>query len=147
MLALAQKRVKATYVKFQMEDCRASSLSAETFDTAFMSLVIHFTDPEKTLTEMRRVLKPGGTLVIANLNIDALHGLDLFRCRIRIIFLGLTGYRMKPPKRFGNNMMSEKQLCDLLGKFKFRVICAETIRDMSHPSYIPVQYIKAVKAI
>jgi len=68
MLALAQHRVKATNVTFQTEDCQKSSLSDGAFDTAFLSLVIHFTDPAKTLAEMHRILKPGGALIIANLD-------------------------------------------------------------------------------
>ena len=131
--------------KFQIEDCQRTSLPAEAFDTAFMSLAIHFTDPEKTLAEMRRILKPGGTLIISNHDVDALRGLDLIRCWIRVIYRGLTGYRMKPPKGFGNNVMSEKQLCDLLGKFKFEILSAEAIKDTSRSSHIPVEYIKAVK--
>jgi ubiquinone/menaquinone biosynthesis C-methylase UbiE len=47
MLRLALEQVKASPVRFQIGDCRRTSLPAETFDTAFMSLVIHFTDPEK----------------------------------------------------------------------------------------------------
>jgi len=146
MLLLAQERVKANNVKFQIEDRQKTSLPAEAFDTAFMSLVIHFTDPEKTIAEMRRILKPGGSLIISNLDVGALRGLDLIRCRIRIIYCGLTGYRVKPPKGFGDNVMSEKQLCDLLGKFQFEILSAETVRDTSRPSHIPVQYIKAAKA-
>src|SRR6516162_8419383 len=129
MLALAQERVRANNVKFQIEDCQKTSLPAEAFVTAFISLVIHFTDPEKTVAEMRRILKPGGILIISNLDLGALRGLDLIRCRIRIIYGGLTGYRVKPPKGFGDNVMSGKQLCDLLGKFKFEILSAETIRD------------------
>jgi ubiquinone/menaquinone biosynthesis C-methylase UbiE len=102
MLRLALEQVKASPVRFQIGDCRRTSLPAETFDTAFMSLVIHFTDPEKTLAEVRRILKPGGTLIISNLDVDALRGLDLIRCQIRVIYRGLTGYRMKPPKGVGN---------------------------------------------
>ena len=81
-------------MRFEIGDCRRTSLPAETFDTAFMSLVIHFT--------CGRILKPGGTLIISNLDVDALRGLDLIRCQIRVIYRGLTGYRMKPPKGFGN---------------------------------------------
>ena len=146
MLAVAQEQVKANNVKFQIEDCQRTSLPAEAFDTAFMSLVIHFTEPEKTLTEMRRILKPGGRLIISNLDIGALRGLDLLRCRIRIIYRGLTGYRAKPPKGFGNNVMTEKQLRDLLDQLEFKILKTETISDRSRSSHIPVQYIKAVKA-
>ena len=51
-LAVAKKQIKAANVKFQLEDCRKTSFPDGAFDTAFMSLVIHFTQPEKALAEM-----------------------------------------------------------------------------------------------
>jgi ubiquinone/menaquinone biosynthesis C-methylase UbiE len=54
-----------------------------------MSLVIHFTQPQKTLAEMRRILKPGGRLLIGNLDPDAVNGLGRLRCMIRILYHGL----------------------------------------------------------
>ncbi len=145
MLALAKGQIKAANVTFQVEDCQKTSLPDGAFDTAFMSLVIHFTEPEKTLAEMRRILKPGGMLIIANVDPGALTGLDRVRCLIRILYRGITGYRVKPPKGFGKNMMTEKQLCDLLGKSRFEVVSTETIKDTSRSSNIPVEYIRAVK--
>ena len=123
-----------------------TSLPDSAFDTAFMSLVLHFTEPAKTLAEMRRILKPGGTLIIANVDPRArVNGLDRVRCLIRIFYHGATGYRTKPPKGFGKNVMTEKQLCDLLGKSGFKVISAEMIKDPSRSSNLPVGYIRAVK--
>ena len=145
MLALAKERIKAARVTFQVEDCQATSFPDEAFDTAFISLVIHFTEPEKTLAEMYRILKPGGTLIISNLDPGALNGLDRVRCLIRILYHGLAGYRVKPPRKFGKNIMTEKQLCDLLGKSGFEVASTETIKDTSRSSNIPVEYIRAVK--
>ncbi len=145
MLAVAQAQIKATNVTLQVEDCQKSSLPDGTFDTAFISLVIHFTEPDKTMAEMHRILKPRGTLIIANLDPRALNGLDRLRCLIRILYRGFTGYRVKPPKGLGKNVMTEKQLCDLLGQFGFKVVSTETIRDTSRSSNIPVEYIRAVK--
>lgn len=145
MLAVAQAQIKATNVTLQVEDCQKSSLPDGTFDTAFISLVIHFTEPDKTMAEMHRILKPRGTLIIANLDPRALNGLDRVRCLIRILYRGFTGYRVKPPKGLGKNVMTEKQLCDLLGQFGFKVVSTETIRDTSRSSNIPVEYIRAVK--
>ena len=145
MLALAKERIKATNVTFQVEDCQATSLPDEVFDTAFISLVIHFTEPEKTLAEMRRILKPGGTLIISNLDPGALNGVDRVRCLIRILYHGLTGYRVKPPKGFGKNIVTEKQLRELMGKSGFKVASTETIKDPSRSSNIPIEYIRAVK--
>jgi ubiquinone/menaquinone biosynthesis C-methylase UbiE len=145
MLALAKERIKAANVTFQMEDCQETSFPDEVFDTTFISLVIHFTEPEKTLAEMRRILKPGGTLIISNLDPSALNGVNRVRCLIRILYHGLTGYRVKPPKGFGKNIITERQLCDLLLKSGFEVASTETIKDMSRSSNIPVEYIRAVK--
>jgi ubiquinone/menaquinone biosynthesis C-methylase UbiE len=119
-------------------------LSDRAFDTAFLSLVIHFTDPAKTLAEMHRILKPGGALIIANLDPRALKGPDRVRCLIRVLYHGFTGYRLKPPKGFGRNVMTEKQVCELLEKSGFRVVTAETVRNTSRSSNIPIEYIRAV---
>lgn len=145
MLALAKDQIKAANVTFQAEDCQRTSLPDGAFDTAFISLVIHFTEADKTLAEMRRILKPGGTLIISNLDPRALNGLDRVRCLIRILYHGLIGYRVKPPKGFGKNVMTGKQLCDLLGKSGFVVVSTETIKDTSRSSNIPVEYIKSAK--
>ena len=95
MLALARDQIKAANVTFQTEDGQQTSFRDAAFDTTFMSLVIHFTEPDKTLEEMRRILKPGGTVIIANLDPGALNGLDRVRCVIRILYHGLTGYWVK----------------------------------------------------
>lgn len=145
MLSLAKDQIKAAHVTFQVEDCQKTSLPDGTFDTAFISLVIHFTEPAKTLAEMRRILKPGGTLIVANLDPAALSGLDHVRSLIRILYRGVTGYRTKPPKGFGKNVMTEKVLCDLLSRSGFEVVSMETLKDPSRSSSIPIEYIRAVK--
>jgi len=145
MLALAKARIKAPNVAFRVEDCQKTSLKAGTFDTAFMSLVIHFTEPPETLEEMRRILKPGGTLLILNLDPRALIGFNRLRAVIRILYRGVVGYRLKPPKGFGSNVLTAKELCDLLVTSGFRVVGVETIDDGSRSSNIPVEYVRAVK--
>ena len=146
MLALAKDRIKAANVTFQEEDCQNTSLLDAAFDTAFIGLVLHFTDPIKTLSEMRRILKPGGTLIIVNLDLPALRGLDRLRCLVRILVRGMTGYRVKPPKGFGKNVMSEEQLRGLLGRSGFGAISSEVFRDLSRSSNIPLEYIRGVKS-
>jgi len=146
MLEVARSRIIANNVRFQEEDCQATSFLGAAFDSAFISLVLHFTEPRKTLLEMHRILKAGSTLVIANLDVHALRGLDRARCLARILYHGLTGYRVKPPKRFAKNMLSEKQLCNLLNQCGFTVKNTETFRDTSRSSNIPVEYIRAVKS-
>ena len=145
MLTLAREQIKAANVTFRIEDSQKTSFHDAIFDTTFMGLVIHFTEPAKTLAEMRRILKPGGTLILSNLDPGALSGLDRVRCWFRVLYQGITGYRVKPPKGFGRNVLTEEQLCNLLANSGFEVVSAETIKDTSRSSNIPVEYIRAVK--
>ena len=145
MIAFAKQRTSAANVKFQPEDCERTSFPAESFETAFISLVMHFTEPSKTVAEMHRILKPGGTLIIANLDPLALKGLARLRCWTRILYHGFVGYRTKPPKGFGKNLMTGNQLRELLEKSGFQVLSTETIKDPSRSSNIPVQYVRAVR--
>ena len=145
MVDLARSRVRAANVTFQPEDCQRSSFADESFDTAFMSLVIHFTQPEEALKEMHRILRPGGTLIITNLDPGALRALDRLRFFARILYRGLVGYRTKPPKGFGGNMLTEKQLRNLLRESGFEVSSTETVRDSSRSSNVPIEYVRARK--
>ena len=146
MLDVAKIRVHASNVRFQVEDCQKTSLPDDALDSAFISLVLHFTDPKKTFLEMHRMLKVGGMLIVANLDLHALRGLHRARSMVRILYHGLTGYRIKPPKNFAKNMLTEKKLRKLLNQCGFMVMDSETIRDTSRSSNIPVEYIRAVKA-
>ena len=146
MLDVANQRVNAPNVTFQAEDCQRTSLPDGAFDTAFISLVIHFTVPEHTVAEMYRILRPDGTLIVVNLDPQALNGLARIRSLIRIVYQGVGGYRIKPPKGFGRSVVTETQLRELLGRSGFRVGSTETIRDSSRSSNIPVEYVRAAKA-
>lgn len=145
MLAVAKERVNAHNVTFQMEDCQKTSFPPAAFDAAFLSLVLHFTEPDKTLVEMHRILRTGGVLIIANLDLRALTGVARIRSLVRILYRGLSGYRVKPPKGFGRNVVTEKQLCDLLRQSSFRVLASETFTDDSRSSNVPIGYVCAEK--
>ena len=145
MLALAMRNTKASNVTFRQEDCQQTSFPDSTFDTAFLGLVLHFTDPPKALAEMRRILKPGGTLMIHNPDPLPLRGWDRFRWLARGYFYGITRYRTKPPKGLLKQVLSEQQLCDLLATSGFQVLSSETIRNTSRSYNIPIECIKAVK--
>ena len=145
MLDLARSRVRVANVTFQPEDCQHTSFPDGSFDTVFLSLVIHLTQPREALKEMHRILRPSGTLIITNLDMRALQALDRLRCFARIFYQGLVGYRTKPPRGLGKNIMTEKQLCNLLRESGFEVSGTETIRDPSRSSNIPIEYVKARK--
>jgi ubiquinone/menaquinone biosynthesis C-methylase UbiE len=145
MLAVAKQNVRAANVTFQQEDCQQTSFAAASFDTVFLSLVLHFTQPTSTLAEMRRILRPGGTLIISNPDPALLSGFNRFRWLARGYFYGITRYRTKPPKGLFANVLTEKQLCDLLVKSGFEVQSTEIIRNTVQTYNLPLEYIKAVK--
>ncbi len=66
-LVVARQRAAAeglTQVSFEVEDAEALTLPDASFDRVLCSLgLMHFPNPEKALSEIRRVLKPGGRLV------------------------------------------------------------------------------------
>src|SRR5262249_41657378 len=134
MLEIARRRVSAANVSFQVEDCQSTSLPSGELDAAFVSLVLHFTEPQRALAEMRPLLKPGGVLIIANLDPRALRGFARVRAMARVVFQGAIGYRVKPPKGFGSNVLTERALCDLLEQTGFRLASADTIADPAQPS-------------
>jgi ubiquinone/menaquinone biosynthesis C-methylase UbiE len=62
-IAFAKTKPAAKRVKFQIGDAQALPFGSGEFDAATMALVITFIpDPQKAVSEMARVVKPGGTL-------------------------------------------------------------------------------------
>jgi ubiquinone/menaquinone biosynthesis C-methylase UbiE len=69
MIGAAQRRAVArdlAGVSFQRMDAEFPGFPDESFDVVLCSLgLMYFPDPSRSLAEMRRVLKPGGRLVVA----------------------------------------------------------------------------------
>jgi ABC-2 type transport system ATP-binding protein len=145
MLALVEERLQAHNITFQLQDCQRTSLEEAAFDTAFLSLVLQFTDHDQTLAEMHRVLKPGGLLIIANLDVYALPVARRMGCLFRVVYHGRRGYRVRPPRRFGRNVIGQAELCALLAATGFSVLGSETMTNPSRASYIPINFIRAQK--
>ena len=144
MLDLARRDAPVN-VTFQVEDCQRTSLPDASYDTAFVSLVLHFTDPARVIAEMHRILRPGGTLIIANLDPQALGGFDRVRAMLRILFRGISGYRVRPPRRLGRNVLTAEALTDLLQRSGFQLATCETFTNPARSSSIPIDYVRAVK--
>jgi ubiquinone/menaquinone biosynthesis C-methylase UbiE len=69
MLAQAARRnaaaIAAGQVELRVDDARSLPYPDETFDKAFATNVVYFwNDPAAALREVRRVIKPGGTLAL-----------------------------------------------------------------------------------
>jgi ubiquinone/menaquinone biosynthesis C-methylase UbiE len=67
MLALAERRAHelSLDVEFRLGDAQQLDFSDEEFDTVVATLLLSTVpDPERALSEMRRVLRPGGRLLL-----------------------------------------------------------------------------------
>ncbi len=66
MLAVSKKRLSAyDNIKLSKENCLELSYAAESFDAVVIINLLHvIADPHKALTESRRVLRPGGRVVV-----------------------------------------------------------------------------------
>ena len=92
-LAFARTRPAARLAKFRQGDAMALPFPDSSFDMAVMALVIFFVpDPAKGLSEMARVLRPGGTM--------AAYAWDMFGGGFPLepIFVELRAINIAPPK-------------------------------------------------
>jgi ubiquinone/menaquinone biosynthesis C-methylase UbiE len=67
MIEVARRKGFPANVGFQQLDIEESNLPGDLYDRIFCNAVFpHFSDKPKTLLEIHRLLKPGGTLVISH---------------------------------------------------------------------------------
>jgi ubiquinone/menaquinone biosynthesis C-methylase UbiE len=68
MLALGRRRAEAAglAIEFRHADAQALDLPDESFDLVLSNFGLGGTDPEKSLPQLRRVLRPGGRLALSH---------------------------------------------------------------------------------
>ena len=79
MIAVAkQKHPNLENVTFCTEDCYQTKYQADSFDTVFMGNLIHVVlEPARALAEAKRVLKPGGKIILLSYTGDQMTPEDL----------------------------------------------------------------------
>ena len=141
MVRLARENVTGfTNIQFQVADCQNTTFPDREFDTAIMSLVLHHVEnADMTLSEMKRILKPGGTLIIANLTT----GLNLAYFLLFVMRSYYLGFRISRTIMPMPKLLSQPVLRDKLESTGFKVILVERMKDTSGVANPPVDYIKA----
>ena len=88
----------------------------ETFDLVTCFLVMpHVPDDKVALTELARVLKPGGTLAISGHGLGfPLRYLKRFRLKPLQMYLATLIYRFTGKKWIRNTLQSDRRMCDIL---------------------------------
>lgn len=143
MLAIARTRVFASNVVFRVEDCCATTFANDAFDTAVFGLVLHLAEPKAALREARRIVRPGGRLIVINPGLASLAGPARALCRARMIYYGITRHRRKPPAGFSEHLLPGQQLCELIEQHGWKNTRMETIPSSSWPCGLPLEYIEA----
>jgi ubiquinone/menaquinone biosynthesis C-methylase UbiE len=146
MLEVARTAVQGRgEVTFQVEDCQKTSFADATFDTIFMALVLQFVDADVAIREMHRVLRPGGVVIIANLDVLALSIPLRLMLVGRTIYYAKVKYRRPMPRVTPKRLLTAQQLRNKLELAGFRLETLERIRDPSAAWNCPVNYVRAVK--
>ncbi|MBN2487222.1 MAG: class I SAM-dependent methyltransferase [Bacteroidales bacterium] len=124
-----QRFINHTNIEVKKENCLGLSFSDNSFDTVFMANLLHIVPtPEKALEECKRVLKPGGSLIILSFT---LHGMGIFN-KLGMLYRYVKTYG-KPPK--DSRKLTVANVNDLLEKAGFEVKTISLIGDRMKSVY------------
>ena len=134
MLSSAQKKFdKTTNISFERQNCHNLTYSDNTFDTVLFANLLHIVkEPEKVLSEAKRVLKPGGKLIIISFTME---GVPIYS-KLSMIIRYLKTYG-KPPKTA--QRLSLKKAKDYTINADFKINKAELIGDNTKAIFISAQ--------
>ncbi|MGZ7206269.1 MAG: class I SAM-dependent methyltransferase [Halobacteriota archaeon] len=138
MLHIAQTELEGfDNVEFKNENWQRTTFADEMFDTIFAGFVVPCVDDKvQALKESQRILKPEGRIIIANPNILLLSRFRLFQFLSR----NVIAWRGKLPP------VSFRSVSELLDETTFTVESQDVLKDPSHPSSAPVEYVKLLKS-
>ena len=118
----------------------------ETFDLVTCFLVMpHVPDDRLALTELARVLKPGGTLAVSGHGLGfPLRYLKRFRLKPLQMYLASLIYRCTGKKWIRNTLQNDRKICDLLNSIG-------VVPEMRHYNQkilgcVATYWIKAIKS-
>ncbi len=126
MVKASKERLKSfNNVTVEKANCFDLQYSDKSFDTVFMANLIHIIPtPEKALEECKRVLKPGGNLIVVSYTLKEMK----FIHKIGMGFRYLRTYG-KPAQAGKNYSLSEA--CDLILSTGFKVEKSELLGEKS----------------
>jgi ABC-2 type transport system ATP-binding protein len=138
MLAAAERELDGwDNVTFQNEDWEHTTFADATFDTIFAGFVVPcVNDKLQAIRESYRILKPHGTLIVANPNILLLSRFNLFK----FLFRSIIAWRANLPP------VSFRSVKDLIEHTGFTIVSMDVIQDPADKSSAPVEYVKLVKS-
>ncbi len=143
MLYRARERMKnMKNITILKEDCCKTPFPHAMFDTIFMGSVFNVVDdPARVLREIRRILKPGGTLIIVNPDWGMMNGYNRGRSTFR--FLRLYGEALyMHPQTF--KYLPKNELINLLAAAGFRTVGVRMADNFLDPRNCAMEYVKAV---
>jgi len=137
MLEIAKKELDGIEnITFECLDCQSCPFDKDTFDTSFIGLVLLFTDDAlKVLEESHRILKPDGSLILAEPDMSNLSSYG----KLKFLYRTITSYWRLPPAHF----LTQKDLKKMLDKSGFKIVNQEVLIDHSNPYSVSANYIKS----
>jgi ABC-2 type transport system ATP-binding protein len=149
MLAKAMERLKdVCNVTLQKEDCMKTSFPDDSFDTVFMALVLNYVpDTAAALSEVCRILKPGGRIIIVNPDNSFISEARKMMSTYKLM-VGYGEAQARYPQTFRNLPIDD--LGRLLESAGLKTEGSELIRDDAGSIYDctidAIEYVRAVKA-